>query len=377
MVLKGKLCDVGLAELFQMLEVTSKGGNEGTLTIASDKRKIHMYFGKGRIRLLREGGISHTALGKLLLRAGKVTQAQLTEALRKQEESRTLLGQVLLNLEFVTEDDINNCLKTQLEEEICNVFLWEDARFEFTPGPPTAPFVDSSLLGKEIPFGVNEFLLEATRRVDEWSELLEDVKRTRTEFEVARKGKPPPDPSSIGFSYEDVCEVVQLIEKVRGVDEIVGRAPLSKLEVARVLTFLLRQGYIKRVAATSAVKPEDVPAPPEADWRTSVSVELASPKLQQEFEANPELREKIEKIGWASESREEAARKITAIADSMVMEGKLDNSVPVYQIALDLAPDNNVVRTKLVHLFVLQWNFADAAKTLVDGSRRQFKPPPR
>jgi len=56
------------------------------------------------------------------------------------------------------------------------VFPWDNAHFEFIPGPPSAPFVDSSLLGKEIPFDANELLLEATPRVDEWSKVLEELK---------------------------------------------------------------------------------------------------------------------------------------------------------------------------------------------------------
>ncbi len=366
MVLRGKLRDVGLTELFQMLAASSKGGNEGTLTIRSGERKIHIFFGKGRLRLLREGGISHTVLGKLLLRTGKITKAQLEKGLEKQKVSGVLLGRVLLGLGFVTEEDVDNCLKTQLEEEIHNVFLWEDAEFEFTPGPPAAPFVDSALLGKEIPFGVNEFLLEATRRVDEWSKLLEEIKLTRAEFEVAHKGTPPPDPSGIGFSHKDVGHVVDLIGQVRKIDEIVGRAPLSKLEVARVLAFLLRVGYIRRVEEHAPAQPRrEARASTITAWRTRVSIDVEDPKLK----------EQVEKICWSSESKEDAIREISALADSLMSKGKLDVAVPVYQVVLSLEPDDQEVRTKLVHLNVVRWRFADAAKILVEGFRRNMESP--
>ena len=88
MVLKGEVKDVGLAEVFQML---SASGREGTLTVASGQRKIHIWFGKGKIRLLREGGVSHTALGKILLRSGRIKPEHLTIALEEQKKSGKLL----------------------------------------------------------------------------------------------------------------------------------------------------------------------------------------------------------------------------------------------------------------------------------------------
>jgi len=366
MVLRGDLRDVGLSEVFQML---TAAGKEGTLTVKSGRRKMHIYFGKGpmgKVRLLREGGVSHTTLGRLLLREGKITEAQLSNAIKKQKETGELLGQTLVKMGLIKESDIEDCVKTQLEEEICNVFLWDNAEFEFIPGEPIAPFVDTSLIGKEIKFEVCQILLEAVRRVDEWRKVLEEIEKTKAEFEVTRRDSLPPDPSPFGFSYEDVQKVVELINQVRKVDEVVGRAPLSKLEVARLLAFLLRSGYIRKVE-----KPKE-PAPvtghslssQPSDWRLGLSFELSDAKLKKQ----------VETICWSSQSKAAAVEQILSLADAMVKEGKLDEVVPLYQIALDLQPDNTVARTRLVHLYVLQWRFADAAKILVEGYRRQIMP---
>ena len=355
MVLKGEVKDVGLAEVFQML---SASGREGTLTVASGRRKMHIWFGKGRIRLLSEGRMSHTALGKILLRSGRIKPEQLTIALEEQKKSGKLLGQVLVELGFVKQEDVDECVRTQLEEEICNVFLWEDAEFVFTPGPPEAAFADMELTGHEIPFDVNEVILEAARRVDEWRKVLEEIERTRSEFEVVKRGDVETYP--VGFSLDEVKQVVKLIEEVRRVDEIIGRAPMSRLEVARLLAHLLRTGYIRRVEhrEEKEVK-EEVP---RADWRVGLSIVLDDPDLKKQLDA----------LIWGASSKEEAIREVIALADSMVREGKLDEAVPVYRIALDLDPDNKTVRTKLVHLYVLQWRFADAAKVLIEGYRRRL-----
>ena len=357
MVLKGEVRDVGLAEVFQML---SASGREGTLTVASGQRKIHVWFGKGKIRLLREGGVSHTALGKILLRSGRIEPEHLTIALEEQKKSGKLLGQVLVERGFVKQEDIDECVRTQLEEEICNVFLWEDATFEFTPGPPEAAFADLALTGHEVPFDVNEVILDAARRVDEWQKVLEEIERTRSEFEVVKKGDV--DAYPVGFSLDEVRQVVRLVEEVRRVDEIIGRAPMSRLEVARLLVYLLRSGYIRRVERKEKEKAKEKVLSAPADWRLGISIVLD----------DEDLKKRLESLVWGAATKEEAVRETLALADSMVREGKLDEAVPVYRLALDLEPDNKAVRTKLVHLYVLQWRFADAAKVLVEGYRRRL-----
>ena len=358
MVLKGEVKDVGLAEVFQML---SASGREGTLTVASGQRKIHIWFGKGKIRLLREGGVSHTALGKILLRSGRIKPEHLTIALEEQKKSGKLLGQVLVELGFVKQEDVDECVRTQLEEEICNVFLWDDAVFEFTPGPPEAAFADLELTGHEVPFDVNEVILDAARRVDEWQKVLEEIERTRSEFEVVKKGDVEVYP--VGFSLDEVKQVVRLVEEVRRVDEIIGRAPMSRLEVARLLVYLLRRGYIRRVERKEEKKgAEEKESAAPADWRLGISIVLD----------DADLKKRLESLLWGAATKEEAVREILTLADAMVREGKLDEAVPVYRIALDLEPDNKSVRTKLVHLYVLQWRFADAAKVLVEAYRRRL-----
>ncbi len=355
MVFKGEVGDVGLAEVFQMLAAS---GKEGTLTVASGNRKIHIWFGKGKMRVLRDGGVSHTAIGKMLLRAGKITAEQLSHGLQEQKNRKTLLGEALVALGYVTTEEVDDCVRAQLEEEICNVFLWDDARFEFTPGPPEAVYADTQLAGKEVPFGVNEVLLEATRRVDEWSKVMDEIERTRAEFEVAQKGELRPEDFPMGFGYGEVKEVVDLIGRVRRVDEIVGRAPMNKLEVARVLVFLLRSGYIRKVERSPDAEP--TAPPPPVDWRVGMAVEID----------DAELKKRVETILWSAETKRRAVDEMVSLADGMIREGRLDDTVPLYRLILDIDPDNQIVRTKLVHLCVLQWKFAEAAKVLVEGYRR-------
>jgi type IV pilus assembly protein PilB len=53
-------------------------------------------------------------IGELLLAAGLVTQAQLSQALYEQEARAGRLGEILVNLGFVTEVDLTQILSNQL-----------------------------------------------------------------------------------------------------------------------------------------------------------------------------------------------------------------------------------------------------------------------
>ena len=53
-------------------------------------------------------------LGQMLLAAGKITEEQLDEALKKQEKSGVRLGETLVEMECVTEEDISQVLGQQL-----------------------------------------------------------------------------------------------------------------------------------------------------------------------------------------------------------------------------------------------------------------------
>jgi hypothetical protein len=86
-----------------------------------------------------------------------------------------------------------------------------------------------------------------------------------------------------------------------------------------------------------------------------------------------ELRENIERICRSSSSSESLVEGIIEVGDSMVSKGKFDDASAAYHAVLTMQPDNEVARTKLVHLNIMQWRFKDAARILVDGYRRKMK----
>ncbi|MFH1422230.1 MAG: DUF4388 domain-containing protein [Planctomycetota bacterium] len=372
-MLKGNISDVNLADIFQII---SMGKKEGTLTISSGIKKVHIYFGKDTIRLLSEGEPRHTLLGDSLVIGDKISPTQLVEALAEQAKSRKPLGQILVEMGLISAADVEECLRKQVEEEICDIFIWENAEFEFISGLPSPELCDT-MSGIPLSFNVSGILFEATRRADEWMKLVKEIESAKVAFEVRNKADKVPDPTPFGFSKEQANQIVNLLNDVHTVDEITGRAPLSRLQVCRLLVFLLKKNYITKVSSGKELPADFSKHVVEEVTKYAAQIHHASPvkhvtdadwhkEMNWEVE-DSELRAKIDVMYWGSKTKEEAAKKITDLADNMLMNGQLDESVPVFNSALQIFPGNMNVRSKLVHLYVLQWKFGEAARILVDG----------
>ena len=89
MSFKGDLSTIGLAEVFQMISMSQK---EGTLVVVdSDSRKT-IYFGPSGIRLLSTGRRKGQRLGDMLVRAGKLAEEQLGDALENAKIQKKRVG---------------------------------------------------------------------------------------------------------------------------------------------------------------------------------------------------------------------------------------------------------------------------------------------
>ena len=72
----------------------------------------------------------------MLLHYGKITEQQLREAMETHRESGDRLGNVLSARGFVSQADIMYVLRTRTLEIIYDLFIWEEADFEFFDGEP-------------------------------------------------------------------------------------------------------------------------------------------------------------------------------------------------------------------------------------------------
>src|SRR5687768_16751743 len=174
MAIKGSLKEASLADVCQLLAL---GQKTGSLSIADRSRFGQIYFDKGRITYARIVN-RRDRIGDLLVRDGLLTQEQLTSALELQvAEPDKRLGEVLIGRGFLSQKDLQLYIRMQIEEAIYHLFTWARGNFFFEADElPDADIVVS--------ISPDSLLLEAARRVDEWSQIEKKIPSLDLIFEV-------------------------------------------------------------------------------------------------------------------------------------------------------------------------------------------------
>ena len=159
MGIAGNLKTMELAELLQWL---SQGTKTGTLVVDSGAVEKRIFFSKGKI-VSSASTEPREHLGHFLVSHGFITEQQLAEAVRRQEERRSMLGKVLVDMGLIGEEDLDGMLRLKAQEGIYSLFDWPEGEFRFHDDElPAYPMVPIDL-------DVTGLVLEAMRRQDEWT----------------------------------------------------------------------------------------------------------------------------------------------------------------------------------------------------------------
>src|SRR5688500_975138 len=127
MALSGNLRTMLPGDLLQWL---SLGQKTGTLVISNQRVEKKIFFKNGRV-ISSASNDPREYLGQFLLSHGFITEQELKKAMEVQMQSRILLGKILVMIDVITEDDLQRLMRRKAEEEIYDVFLWNDGDFYF------------------------------------------------------------------------------------------------------------------------------------------------------------------------------------------------------------------------------------------------------
>jgi len=163
MAFMGETTDVGVPEL---LSVLARRGLSGRLHISANSEEVQVVLDKG---LVGKVSSSHhgSRIGRVLVRLGKVTEADLDRAVRMQSVGRTTkqIGQILSEAGMVTTGDLAQAAQEQATEALARVFGADHGTFFFTDDRSAESGASMVTLNAE---GI---VLEASRRADELATL--------------------------------------------------------------------------------------------------------------------------------------------------------------------------------------------------------------
>ena len=236
MAIEGPLQDIGIHDVFQLLDLARKSGR---LSVRSTARgnEGRVYFDKGAVIHATMRDNPHT-LGALLKKAGKVTDAEMEKAAKAQREGDgRLLGEILIANGIVTRRDIEKYMRLQIENVVFDLFSWNEGTFSFADGSDDEVKMDAL-----IRVSIESLLMEGARRIDEWSRMNDKIPGAHV---VPRLAEVKEETDAYLDLHPSEWEVLSLIDGRHSLRDIAVELTVSEFEVAKTVYGMLTTELIE------------------------------------------------------------------------------------------------------------------------------------
>lgn len=254
MAIKGSLSEASLPDVLQLLAL---GQKTGCLTVTDRANVGYIYFNRGRICYAAIVN-RRDRLGDILLKSGRITQAQLDAAIAQQAKERDRrLGEILVEQGAVSQEDLNRFMRMQIEEAVYFLFTWTRGTFNFEGEVRPAP------QDFQVSINPESLLLEGARRVDEWSLIEKKIPSFDLIFEVDRARLA----SAEVTLTEEQERILPLLDGTRDVRHVVEESALGEFDVGKALYGLITAGFAHRVGQSAGVRTSAAGAAPVDEYR--------------------------------------------------------------------------------------------------------------
>ncbi len=255
MAIQGPLRELGIHDVFQLLDL---GRKTGRLRIVSELRQNEglIWFHEAAVVAATIRSNPHL-LGQQLLRAGKVRSEDLARAEAMQQNGDTRrIGDLLLALGALTAKELQAQVRAQIEEVVFTLLGWSEGHFVFEEIPVTEIPREA-----EVRISVEALLLEAARRIDEWSRIRSRVPHLGVVPQVAPAQQEEPG-SLVLNPFE--WRVLAACDGIRDVQAIATTVGEPEFDVARAIFGLASATVVvvrDPVQESAAAAPRGDPGP--------------------------------------------------------------------------------------------------------------------
>jgi len=341
MAIEGPLRELGIHDVFQLLDLSRK---TGMLRVVSELRDNEgtVWFDKGRVVHAHIRSNPHP-LGQLLLRSGKLTEADLERARSEQQRGDgRRLGEILVALGAVTPKELERQVRMQIEAVVFELMSWREGFFSFEEGSASdAPAEATARISTE------SLLMEGARRIDEWSRIADKVPHLGVIPVLAPVNDDHP---SLLDLLPNEWEVLTAIDGVHDLRQIAGLLARSEFDLAKIAYGLVSTGVVElrhpeRVSTGAKLPVED--ARPQVE-RANAALEAG-----QVEEALSLARQ-----GIAADPASAAARLVAARA--LLRLGRVSDSTDELRRAAQLDPVNPDIQLELGYACARRGDLDDA-----------------
>lgn len=360
MPIQGPLRELGIHDVFQLLDLSRKTGRLRVSSALRDNEGT-VFFRGGRVVSATIRSNPHP-LGAVLLRAGRITEQELAHARDAQQvsEERRRLGEILVDEGIISRRDLERFIRRQVETVIFELLSWQEGFFSFVESEGETESAEGLT---SIP--TESLLMEGARRLDEWTQIQQRVPHLGVVPVLAEVGSAQPAPVLDLLPNE--WEVLAIIDGARDVRTLASTLGRSEFEVAKIVFGLLTTGVISIIAGEAAM-----PQVPTGDFATcllNARDALAADRLEQALTAaasavahapgNADARTLLARVlfksGREAEGEEELrlALEADALNASALMEsarfaarrGQLAKAIRHWQQVVAVSPDTPVAET--------------------------------
>ncbi len=235
--LRGELRTIRVPDLLQLLASCQ---HTGTLIVRNghDQKSLSIRGGKIFTASCLDRD-NKNKLGRFLVKQGKVSEEQLSQALAwGAEHPPQPLGKALIEMGIVSKEDIRDTLRIQAEEIIYSLMAFPEGRFEFFGEEPA---IDPEEM---LSLDVMGLVMESVRREDEWTRMRAAIPSMDVVLGFA-SGTQASRNSEV--YAPDQKMILGLIDGQRTVGEICAQVPWVDFEVCSFLYGLIENGLLTTV----------------------------------------------------------------------------------------------------------------------------------
>lgn len=240
MAIEGPLRELGIHDVFQLLDLSRK---TGVLRVTSELRDDEgvVHFDSGRVvhAQVRSKAIP---LELTLLQSGKISKDDLESARAKRTNGRADADIVDLLIQggAVTPKEIERQLRLQIESVVFEMMSWREGFFSFEERAATDI---GGARETRIRVSTESLLMEGARRIDEWSRIADKVPSLavvpilapmREDGQASQLDLLPPE-----------WEVLSMIDGARDLRGIAGTLGRAEFDIARVVYGLVTTGVVE------------------------------------------------------------------------------------------------------------------------------------
>jgi len=201
------------------------------------------HAGVGRSVTIQEGRLVFASssspddrMGPLLLRRGRITLRQLTDAARVVAPGKRL-GAVLVDQGVLTPKDLIAAVVEHTQEIIHGAFAWTEGQYRFQEGVPSSEPITLKISTPDI-------IMEGIRRIDSWSRIDRAVGGPDARYERAPRYA---DVIRGMLAAPEKMALLRALGQPARVEALCGAAGLPDFEACRTLWAFRVIGLIRRV----------------------------------------------------------------------------------------------------------------------------------